>query len=193
MFFEVSSLTYHSAITIESLTYCVLLGVRQYSSRRAIPIAGDGNVTVQTPEILLYEPLPNERLRLTGGDYLVEWSRTRNRNTRVPGTHGTALSIVRQPNRFGKTFYALQVCAWKDKSERHIQELSASEVDLSNLPGNWTGRFTKILTQFGRSITPTDINEHARSTGTVGREGLMYDVNVGDSPQSFWGSPARPS
>ena len=34
MFFEVLSLTYHSPITIESPTYGVLLGMRQYSFRR---------------------------------------------------------------------------------------------------------------------------------------------------------------
>ena len=35
MFFEVLSLTYHSPITIESLIYGLLLGMPQYSSRRA--------------------------------------------------------------------------------------------------------------------------------------------------------------
>jgi len=34
MFFEVLRLTYHIPITIESLTYRVLLGVLQYSSNR---------------------------------------------------------------------------------------------------------------------------------------------------------------
>ena len=37
----------------------------------------DGEVNVDFPEILLYEPLPNGRLRLTGADYLVdvaEWN-----------------------------------------------------------------------------------------------------------------------
>ena len=38
MFFEVLSLTYHTPITIESLTYRALLGTPEYSSRRAIHI-----------------------------------------------------------------------------------------------------------------------------------------------------------
>ncbi len=54
-------------------------------------------------------------------------------------------------------FYALQVWAWKDKSEWHIQELSASDVDLSNWPGNVTGRFIKVLSA---------IDRHSRSGGT---------------------------
>ena len=71
MFFEVSSLTYHSPITIELLTYCVLLGVRQYSSRRVIPI-GDSDVTLGILGVMLYEPFSNGRLRLTGSDCLVD-------------------------------------------------------------------------------------------------------------------------
>jgi hypothetical protein len=35
MFFEVLRTTYHSPITIESLTYRVLIGMRQYSSTHA--------------------------------------------------------------------------------------------------------------------------------------------------------------
>ena len=35
-------------------------------------LLGDGDVNVNYPEILLYEPLPNGRLRLTGADYLVD-------------------------------------------------------------------------------------------------------------------------
>jgi hypothetical protein len=35
MFFEVSGLTYHSPITVDSLTYGVLAGMSQYLSRRA--------------------------------------------------------------------------------------------------------------------------------------------------------------
>ena len=32
----------------------------------------DGEIDVAKPEILLYEPLPNGKLRLTGADYLVD-------------------------------------------------------------------------------------------------------------------------
>jgi hypothetical protein len=49
MFFEVSGLTYHSPITIESLTYRVLRGTFWYSCRR---------VRYQTRLIVIWTTLP---------------------------------------------------------------------------------------------------------------------------------------
>ena len=43
MFGEVLSLTYHSPITIESLTYRLLLGTLQYSSGRVSFVSVDGH------------------------------------------------------------------------------------------------------------------------------------------------------
>ena len=36
-----------------------------------LALVGDGELDVARPEIVIYEPLPNGRLRLTGADYLV--------------------------------------------------------------------------------------------------------------------------
>src|SRR6185369_14551069 len=36
-----------------------------------LPLVGDGEIVPETPEIILYEPLPNGRMRITGADYLV--------------------------------------------------------------------------------------------------------------------------
>lgn len=61
--------------------------VRQYSSRRR-SLLGDGDARVETPEIPLYEPLPNGR----------------------PELMEQFFHLFHSPNRFGlKAFYALQV------------------------------------------------------------------------------------
>ena len=80
-----------------------------------LPLVLDGEVDPARPEIILYEPLPNGRLRLTGADFLVfadQWDMN----------HGTAPELMGQlfhqfesPNRFGlPRFYTLHVWAWKE-------------------------------------------------------------------------------
>ena len=80
-------------------------------------LLGDGDVDVNHPEILLYEPLPNGRLRLTGADYLVdkdEWD-ANPKHKGPPELMGQLFHLFDSPNRFGlKAFYTLHVWAWKD-------------------------------------------------------------------------------
>jgi hypothetical protein len=80
-------------------------------------LLGDGEVDVNHPEILLYEPLPNGRLRLTGADYLVdveEWN-SKPEHKGPPELMGQLFHLFDSPNRFGlKPFYTLHVWAWKD-------------------------------------------------------------------------------
>jgi hypothetical protein len=80
-------------------------------------LLGDGEVDVNHPEILLYEPLPNGKLRLTGADYLVdqaEWD-AKPEHTGPPELMGQLFHLFDSPNRFGlKPFYTLHVWAWKD-------------------------------------------------------------------------------
>ena len=77
----------------------------------------DGEVNVDYPEILLYEPLPNGRLRLTGADYLVdvaEWNANPDHKG-PPELMGQLFHLFDSPNRFGlDPFYTLHVWAWKD-------------------------------------------------------------------------------
>ena len=65
---------------------------------------------------MLYEPLPNGRLRLTGADYLVfadAWDATH--YTAPPELMGQLFHLFDSPNRFGlPAFYTLHVWAWKD-------------------------------------------------------------------------------
>ena len=67
------------------------------------------------PEILVYEPLPNGRVRLIGADYLVfadVWHKT---HTGTPELMGQLFHLFESPNRFGlPAFYTLHVWAWKE-------------------------------------------------------------------------------
>jgi hypothetical protein len=80
-------------------------------------LLGDGEVNVNHPEILLYEPLPNGRIRLTGADYVVfkdAWE-ANPEHTGPPELMGQLFHLFDSPNRFGlPAFYTLHVWAWKD-------------------------------------------------------------------------------
>jgi len=72
---------------------------------------------VNHPEILLYEPLSNGKLRLTGADYLVlksDWD-AKPEHTSPPELMGQLFHLFDSPNRFGlPAFYSLHVWAWKE-------------------------------------------------------------------------------
>jgi hypothetical protein len=77
----------------------------------------DGEIDVMHPEIVLYEPLPNGRLRLTGADYLVtkEAWEANPEHKGPPELMGQLFHLFDSPNRFGlPAFYTLHVWAWKD-------------------------------------------------------------------------------
>ena len=78
-------------------------------------LVGDGELDATQPEIVIYEPLPNGRLRLVGADFLVladAWNAT---HAGPPELMGQLLHLFETPNRFGlPAFYTLHVWAWKD-------------------------------------------------------------------------------
>jgi len=80
-------------------------------------LVGDGEIDAMHPEILLYEPLPNGKVRLTGADYLVlaaDWH-AKPEHTGPPQLMGQLFHYFESPNRFGlPPFYTLHVWAWKD-------------------------------------------------------------------------------
>jgi hypothetical protein len=76
-----------------------------------------GELDPTRPEIVIYEPLPNGRLRLIGADYLVpaEAWHANPKHTAPPEIMGQLLHLFESPNRFGlPAFYTLHVWAWKD-------------------------------------------------------------------------------
>ena len=79
------------------------------------PLVLDGALDPTHPEIVIYEPLPDGRLRLTGADYLVLASDWHSKNPAPPELMGQLLHLFESPNRFGlPTFYTLHVWAWKE-------------------------------------------------------------------------------
>jgi hypothetical protein len=79
-------------------------------------LVGNGIVDVTHPQIILYEALPNGRLKLTGADFLVlaeAWDAKHPGVT--PRLMGQIFHYFPSPNRFGlPAFYTLHVWAWKE-------------------------------------------------------------------------------
>jgi hypothetical protein len=80
-----------------------------------MPLVMDGQIDARRPEIVIYEPVGDGRVRLVGADYLVfadVWDKT---HTSAPELLGQKFQQFEAPNRFGlPRFYTLHVWAWKD-------------------------------------------------------------------------------
>ena len=75
----------------------------------------DGILDPTRPEIVIYEPQPNGRLRLIGADYLVLADAWNAAHSAPPQLMGQLFHLFESPNRFGlPAFYSLHVWAWKD-------------------------------------------------------------------------------
>lgn len=76
----------------------------------------DDVLDVTQPEIILYEPLPDGKLRITGADYLIPaaaWDAKHPHDP--PQLMGQLFHLFDSPNRFGlDRFYTLHVWAWKE-------------------------------------------------------------------------------
>jgi hypothetical protein len=77
----------------------------------------DGDIQPNEPEIILFEPAPNGRIRITGVDYLVPvaaWEQ-KHKDEGPPQLMGQLFHLFDKPNRFGlDPFYTLHVWAWKE-------------------------------------------------------------------------------
>src|SRR4051812_45836938 len=79
------------------------------------PLVIDGELDPAKPEIVIYEPIGNGKVKLVGADYIVladAWNAT---HSGPPELMGQLLHLFESPNRFGlPAFYTLHVWAWKD-------------------------------------------------------------------------------
>jgi hypothetical protein len=79
------------------------------------PLVVDGELDPTKPEIVIYEPQPDGRLKLVGADFLVladQWNAT---HDGPPEMMGQLFHLFEAPNRFGlPAFYTLHVWAWKE-------------------------------------------------------------------------------
>jgi hypothetical protein len=75
-----------------------------------------GEVQLDHPQIVIYEPTSDGRVRLTGADYLIlaeGWDKKHPNDP--PQLMGQLFHLFDAPNRFGlPAFYTLHVWAWKD-------------------------------------------------------------------------------
>lgn len=80
-----------------------------------LPLVLDGELDPARPEIVIYEQLPNGRLKMTGADFLVFADAWHAKHQNPPELMGQLLHLFESPNRFGlPTFYTLHVWAWKE-------------------------------------------------------------------------------
>ncbi len=80
-----------------------------------LPLVMDGVLDPTRPEIVIYEPLPNGRLRLIGADYLVFAADWDAKKIGTPQLMGQLMHLFESPNRYGlPAFYTLHVWAWKE-------------------------------------------------------------------------------
>jgi hypothetical protein len=87
-------------------------------------LLGDGKINVDAPEIILFEPTKDGKIRITGADYIVfkkDWDKDpKNINpadgsVNPPQLFGQLFHFFDAPNRFNlDPFYTLHVWAWKD-------------------------------------------------------------------------------
>jgi hypothetical protein len=81
-----------------------------------LPLVLDGQLDATRPEIVIYEPLPNGKLKLIGADFLVfaaDWDKAHPGSP--PQLMGQLFHLFEAPNRFGlPAFYTLHVWAWKE-------------------------------------------------------------------------------
>src|SRR5450631_1741610 len=79
-------------------------------------LVNKGEVKLNYPQIVIYEPTSDGRVRLTGADYLIlaeGWDK--NHPGDPPQLMGQLFHLFDAPNRFGlPAFYTLHVWAWKD-------------------------------------------------------------------------------
>ena len=74
-----------------------------------------GVIDATRPQIVIYEPTPNGRPKLTGADYLVFAETWNAKHSSPPELMGQLFHLFDAPNRFGlPAFYTLHVWAWKE-------------------------------------------------------------------------------
>jgi len=82
------------------------------------PLVADPELDPARPELLVYEPLPNNKFRLVAVDYLVVSQAWNANNPGPPELMGQLFHLFESPNRFGlPEFYTLHVWAWKENPQ----------------------------------------------------------------------------
>jgi hypothetical protein len=79
------------------------------------PLVASGVIDARHPQIVIYEPTPDGKLKLIGADFLVIASQWDAQHSGPPELMGQLFHYFEAPNRFGlPAFYTLHVWAWKE-------------------------------------------------------------------------------
>lgn len=85
---------------------------------------GDVVLSADVPEALIYEPLPDGRLRLVGVEFIViadAWNTAH--PDAQPSLEGHLLNLVGEPNRYRlPSFYELHVWAWEHNPDGNFSD-----------------------------------------------------------------------
>jgi len=77
-------------------------------------LVGDAAVDAATPEVLVYEPEPNGRLRLVAVEYVVFQAAWDEAHSAPPSLFGQEFELIPAGNRYGlPPFYELHAWIWK--------------------------------------------------------------------------------
>jgi len=117
-----STVRFHDVQVAEAEGYALMFGCVSGPDSGAMglhyvkgSLVGDDVVDASRPEIVIYEPLPNGRLRLIGADFLVFKDVWDAKHPAPPQLMGQLFHLFEAPNRFGlPAFYTLHVWAWKE-------------------------------------------------------------------------------
>jgi hypothetical protein len=120
-------------------------------------LVGDDVLDPARPEIVIYEPTPDGKLRLVGADFLVFKDVWDAAHPAAPQLMGQLLHLFEAPNRFGlPAFYTLHVWAWKPNPNGafvnwHPHVSCDAFRDASGVPDPGPDVLTRLLSKSGSS------------------------------------------
>ena len=77
-------------------------------------LVGDGDVSLRTPDVLVYDPGPNGTKRLVALEYVVFQKAWDAKHSSPPKLYGRTFELVKAGNRYGlDPFYELHAWVWK--------------------------------------------------------------------------------
>lgn len=88
-------------------------------------LVGDSVVNAATPEALVYQPLPNGKLKLVALEYIVFYSMWAGASK--PSLFGQEFKLIGTPNRYGiPAFYELHAWVWQNNPSGMFKDWNPS-------------------------------------------------------------------